>query len=280
MPYFEGGLSLDTLHHPRMITIPQNLSLHCLSMSCSLDMASQPPMADWITEVKPDNVIFLQKLQESAYSVFFKVAVNERICVMKVVSAFCLSMMSELSVCSKYHDRGPSAHDPEDREVSLFVCESTAYQWLKSDGLCERRDIPDFYGTLTKIQPTLWPSLSMFHEDNLPPNAILIEYIPNMESISLSNFSKDYLVKFRQILEDIHQAGVYHGDAKPRNMMVSQEEGKEDRVLWIDFDSAQTFSTEKPLSQKQERWVRWENELVDYFIEALVSLLQNNTFPT
>ena len=107
----------------------------------------------------------------------------------------------------------------------------------------------------------------MFHGDNLPPNAILIEYIPNMKPISLSNFSKDYLDKFRQVLDDIHQAGVLHGDAKPRNMMISQ--GKQDRVLWIDFDSAQTFA-EGSLSQRQERWVQEENELVDYFIVALV----------
>ncbi|ODM21102.1 hypothetical protein SI65_04155 [Aspergillus cristatus] len=212
-------------------------------------MASQLPMADWITEVKPDDVIFFQKLQESANSAVFKVAVHGRICVMKV-----------------YHDRGPSDYDPSDLEVNLFVCESTAYRRMKANGLCEQGVVPDFYGTITKIQPTLWPSLHMFCGDNLPPNAILIEYIPNMKSINLSNFSKDYLDKFRQVLDDIHQAGVLHGDAKPRNMMISQ--GKQDRVLWIDFDSAQTFS-EGCLSQRQERWVQEENELVDYFIEAL-----------
>lgn len=167
----------------------------------------------------------------------------------------------------KYHDRGPSDYDPSDLEVNLFVCESTAYRRMKANGLCEQGVVPDFYGTITKIQPTLWPSLHMFRGDNLPPNAILIEYIPNMKSISLSNFSKDYLDKFRQVLDDIHQAGVLHGDAKPRNMMISQ--GKQDRVLWIDFDSAQTFS-EGFLSQRQERWIQEENELVDYFIEALV----------
>ena len=264
-------MSTPVFLHPLILS---KLMSTLLKHELLTNMAPQSPMADWITEVKPDNVTFLQKLQESAYSVVFKIAVHEQICVVKVVSAFCLPLMSELSVCSNYHDRGPSAYDPKDREVNLFVCESTAYQQLKSNGLCERRDIPDFYGTITKIQPTLWPSLSMFHEDNLPPNAILIEYIPNMKPIGLSNFSRGYLVKFRQILDDIHQAGVYHGDAKPRNMMISQEEGgKDTRVLWIDFDSVQTFSSdERPLSQKQERWVREEDELVDYFIEALVGL--------
>lgn len=43
----------------------------------------------------------------------------------------------------------------------------------------------------------------MFHEDKLPSNAILIEYIPDMQSIGLSNFSQEYLDRFRQILHDM-----------------------------------------------------------------------------
>lgn len=74
---------------------------------------------------------------------------------------------------------------------------------MKAKGLCERGVVPDFYGTITKIQPTLWPSLHMFHEDKLPSNAILIEYIPDMQSIGLSNFSQEYLDRFRQILHDM-----------------------------------------------------------------------------
>lgn len=122
----------------------------------------------------------------------------------------------------KYHDRAPSDCDSPDFDVNLFICESTAYQRMKAKGLCKRGVIPDFYGTVTKIKPTLWPNLHMFYEDKLPPNAIIIEYIPNMQPMCLSNFSKDYLDRFRHILDDIHQAGVLHGDAKPRNMMISR----------------------------------------------------------
>lgn len=60
-------------------------------------MASQLPMADWITEVNPDDVVFFQKLQESAHSAVFKVAVHGRICVMKVVGALCLFWMPRLN---------------------------------------------------------------------------------------------------------------------------------------------------------------------------------------
>lgn len=73
----------------------------------------------------------------------------------------------------------------------------------------------------------------MFHEDDLPPNAILIEYISNMKPIGLSNFSRDYLVKFRQVLDDIHQAGIFHGDAKPRDPFHrDKKDGFRKRMSW------------------------------------------------
>ncbi|KAE8151285.1 hypothetical protein BDV25DRAFT_139003 [Aspergillus avenaceus] len=126
--------------------------------------------------------------------------------------------------------------------------------------------IPNFYGTIRNIQPAAWPNLHMFLDDALLPNAILIEYIPNLQSIDLSNFSVKRLAKLREILDSIHQAQVLHGDPKPRNMMVSL--GEYERVLWIDFDSAQTFS-EGNLSPRQEKWIEEEVEMVDYFVNAL-----------
>ncbi|KAB8212983.1 hypothetical protein BDV33DRAFT_230783 [Aspergillus novoparasiticus] len=165
-----------------------------------------------------------------------------------------------------YHDRGPSEFDPPDREVNLFVSESTAYRRMKLKGLCKRGIIPNFYGTIRNIQPAVWPNLYMFLDDTLLPNAILIEYIPNLQSIDLSNFSLIRLAKLREILDDIHRARVLHGDPKPRNMMVSL--GEYERVLWIDFDSAQTFS-EGNLSPRQEKWIKEEVEMMDYFVDAL-----------
>lgn len=169
--------------------------------------------------------------------------------------------------CFKYHDRGPSDHDPPDREVNLFVCESTAYKRMEAKGLCKRGTVPHFYGTIKNIQPRLWPDLNMFLEDKLPPNAVLIEYIPNMEPIMLSNYSKHYMEHLNQILHDIHKAGVLHGDPMPRNMMISR--GERNKVLWIDFDSAQTFS-ENRLSPRQGMWIKEEIEIMDYFVEGLV----------
>lgn len=110
----------------------------------------------------------------------------------------------------------------------------------------------------------------MFAKDTLPPNAILIEYIENVQQLGLDNFSEHRLKKLRHILDDIHQARVLHGDTKPRNMMIVS--GKQERVLWSDFDSAQTFPEEKPLSPKQEKWFKEEVEMIEYFSNALVSL--------
>lgn len=172
-----------------------------------------------------------------------------------------------LTKCDQYHNRGISEWGPSGRESNPFVNEHAAYQRLKAKGLCARGVVPDFYGTITNIQPTHWPSLHMFLEDKLPPNAVLIEYIPNMLSINLSNFSKYRLAKLHRILDDIHQAGVLHGDPKPRNMMICP--GEQGRVLWIDFDSAQTFSESVP-SARQETWVEEEVEIMNYFVEVLV----------
>ncbi|KAE8373241.1 hypothetical protein BDV26DRAFT_72956 [Aspergillus bertholletiae] len=166
------------------------------------------------------------------------------------------------------HESGPSEFDPPDREVNCFVSESTAYCQMKSKGLCKRGIIPDFYGTVRNIQPAIWPNLDMILDDKLPPNAIIIEYIPNLQQIDLSIFSEQRLARFRKILDDIHKVNVLHGDPNPRNMMVSL--GEYDRVLRIDFDSAQILS-EGELSPKQERWIKEEVEMVDYFVVALVS---------
>ncbi|RAK89631.1 hypothetical protein BO79DRAFT_145763 [Aspergillus costaricaensis CBS 115574] len=201
-------------------------------------------------DVKPSEVEFLDTLKESKYSVVFKVRFQEKLCVMKV-----------------YHDREPNEFDPPDRIVNLFISESTAYQRLESKGLCQRGVIPNYYGTIRNIQPADWPNLHMFLNDKLPPNAVLIEYIPNLQQIDLSNYSPQRLAKLREILDDIHAAGVLHADPKPRNMMVSLAD--EERVLWIDFDSAQTFTEFVDLSPRQQKWFDNENEMMDYFVDAL-----------
>ena len=95
--------------------------------------------------------------------------------------------------------------------------------------------------------------MDMFLDDLWSPNAVLIKYVADMYEMDLSTFSKSRLASLRTILRQFQKAEVFHGDAYPRNMMVVS--GKPDRVLWIDFDSAQTFPENKPLTQRQQKWM-------------------------
>lgn len=69
---------------------------------------------------------------------------------------------------------------------------------LKAKGLCQQGIIPDFYGVIERIDlqtlPPPWqPYPCAFLKDKLlppPPNAVLIEYIPDMRRIDLSTFSE------------------------------------------------------------------------------------------
>jgi serine/threonine protein kinase len=107
----------------------------------------------------------------------------------------------------------------------------------------------------------------MFLNDEFLPNAILIEYIPKMQMIDLSTFSKDRLDKLVSILKEIHGAKILHRDPYPRNMMVVP--GNPDRILWIDFDRAQIYSN--PLTPRQREWFDGEAELMKELAEGLVS---------
>lgn len=57
--------------------------------------------------------------------------------------------------------------------------------------------------------------------------------------------------------------------------MVSPGEsmGIPDRVLWVDPDSAQTLPENELLSKRQETWIRWEINIMEYFVDAMVGYL-------
>ncbi|KAL4942662.1 hypothetical protein BDV06DRAFT_211633 [Aspergillus oleicola] len=191
---------------------------------------------------RPSEVEYLETMKESEISVIFKVRFRANTCVMKVVR-----MTSRLSTT------------PPNREVNPLVCESIAYARLKAEGLCGKGVVPEFYGMIRNIQPAKWAFLDMFVDDISPPNAILIEYIPNLHQIDLSNFSKPRLTKLRRILDKVHEA----------------EQGGQERVFWIDFGSAQELPAQGSRTPKQERRLRHEIELVDYFVDALEGKLNS-----
>jgi Lipopolysaccharide kinase (Kdo/WaaP) family len=141
---------------------------------------------------------------------------------------------------------------------------------LKERGLCDKGFVPQYYGSVKEIQPKLWsPHLDTFLDDLLLPNAILIEYIPHMQMLDLLTFSAARLQQLVTIMNEIHQANILHGDPYPRNMMVVS--GETERVLWIDFDRAQTYTA--PLTERQQKGLDFEAELVAEFADGLVSNL-------
>ena len=150
----------------------------------------------------------------------------------------------------------------------MFKCESRAYQRLRERGLCKRHLVPEFFGVVEQIDPRLWqPYLNVFLEDGLHPNAVVMEYIPNMREFDLDSFSLSRLQRCQSILDEIHAARVLHSDPYPRNIMVQEET---DRVLWIDFDRAQTYAEDKPLTSKQEKSVATETAIMYAFAGAIV----------
>ncbi|OJZ83785.1 hypothetical protein ASPFODRAFT_698164, partial [Aspergillus luchuensis CBS 106.47] len=94
-----------------------------------------------------------------------------------------------------------------------------------------------------------------------------MEYIPDVHPIDLSNYSAKRIRKPRQILFEMHRAGVYHGDPYPRNMMVQV---KSDRVLWMDFDRAETFMSES-IKQSHLDWLECEQRMMDEFVDGLTA---------
>ncbi|RAH50001.1 uncharacterized protein BO95DRAFT_449768 [Aspergillus brunneoviolaceus CBS 621.78] len=167
--------------------------------------------------IKLSDVEFFEKLRKSKYSV-------QRMYVIKV-----------------YYGKDPSEFDPSNRKINLSISKSTVYRGMNSKGSWKRR-------------PAAWPDLHLFDEDSRPPNAIFIEYVPNLQPIDLSDFSERRLAKVRKILEDIHPAN-------SRNMTASLEDYE--RILWIDFNPALIVS-EHDLSSRQERWIADEVEMIDY----------------
>lgn len=109
--------------------------------------------------------------------------------------------------------------------------------------------------------------LYTFFEDHARPNAVVIEYVPNSGIIDLPNFSDAALRKLRHILTEMHEAWVCHADTYPRNMLLQEGTG---RALWIDFDSAQTY-TPGMVTERQRSWFVSDLSLTDQFMEDLVS---------
>ncbi|KAE8400505.1 hypothetical protein BDV37DRAFT_257344 [Aspergillus pseudonomiae] len=192
---------------------------------------------------------FISCEKESETSSVFQVSLQGRLCLMKV-----------------YHTIEKQPWHPNYREIDPFLCESAAYARLKERGLCQEGVVPDFYGVIEQIDPIQWrPHLNRFLKDKLRPNAILLEFIPNIKQIDLATYTEDRAAALLEILDKIHDAGVCHGDPYPRNMVVQPETG---RVLWIDFDRAQTVS-DSSITNRQRSWMEDDTLMTSELLDLL-----------
>ncbi|KAK9235841.1 hypothetical protein V1525DRAFT_243922 [Lipomyces kononenkoae] len=199
------------------------------------------------------DVTYIKVLKESESSSIFQVSVEGKICVLKV-----------------YHSMGKSHADPpdRDREVDTFTCESVAYRRLKSKGLCQQGVVPDIYGVIERIDPSQI-SMAALSEKLSQGRTTPKCYPHGIHSKLTTNRPFDIfrkrIAKLRTILKKIHEVRIYHDDPYPRNMMVQKDTS---RVLWIDFDRAQTFS-EGYIVERKWQWMEDEEEMIDEFLDAL-----------
>lgn len=164
--------------------------------------------------------------------------------------------------------------------------EKEAYAHLLRSGACGAGIVPYCYGWLTlsrgdmervcalpedkaaalygfKNRPTILT-------DRRPPKALILEYIPDAEILSIANITPDIAEAALRSLHQIHRAYVLHGDARRHNLLVLPG----GRVVWVDFDAAtcasDTHATKRLTRQKlygelTRTWTFFYRELVSVY---------------
>lgn len=165
-----------------------------------------------------------------------------------------------------FHDNGDPGYTEKGRDLNRFRCELNAYKKLFASGVCARSFVPKFYGYINRMDPAAFhPAFQHFSQDKLKPRAILLEYLPNAESLNSINYSDTLYPQAIEGMKEIHRAGVHHRDIYPKNLLLVR--GDPDRLVWIDFDVSTTFTDFGP---EQLARCDYEIALVKGFGEALV----------
>ncbi|KAJ6125886.1 serine/threonine protein kinase, partial [Penicillium samsonianum] len=164
-----------------------------------------------------------------------------------------------------FHDNGDPGYTEKGRDLNRFRCELNAYKKLLTSGVCARGFVPKLYGYINRMDPAAFrPAFQHFAQDKLKPRAILLEYLPNSESLNCVNYSDALYPQAIEGMKEIHKAGVHHHDTYPRNLLLVRE--NPDRLVWIDFDVATTFTN---FGCEQLSRCDYEVALVKGFGEAL-----------
>ncbi|KAJ5828173.1 uncharacterized protein N7525_006426 [Penicillium rubens] len=208
------------------------------------------PRKDLLTDVDPSRINIIREITRSDASSIFEVDLDGQRYALKL-----------------FHDNGDPGYTEKGRDLNRFRCESNAYKKLPTSGVCDRSFVPKFYGYIDRVDPAIFhPALKHFAQDKLKPRAILLEYLPNAESLNCVNYVDTLYPQAIKGMKEIHRAGVHHRDVYPRNLLVR---GNPDRLVWIDFDVATTFTDFGP---QQLNYCDHEIALVKGLGEVLIKL--------
>ncbi|KAJ5918473.1 hypothetical protein N7466_010465 [Penicillium verhagenii] len=183
-------------------------------------------------------------------------------------SIFKVDMEGERYALKLFHDHGEAGSQQRGHDSHRFDRERDAYEKLHASGVCARHYVPKYYGYIDRLDPQAFhPAFDHFAEDMFKPRGIVIEYLPNAETLNCVNYSDALYSQATEGMKDIHRAGVQHNDISPRNVLVVP--GDPDKlVVWIDFDLATTFTN---LGPEEQFSCNSAMELVKLFGAALVS---------
>lgn len=181
-----------------------------------------------LTDIEPSKVKIIREITRSDASSIFEVDMDGKKYALKL-----------------FHNNGDPGYTEKGRDLNRFRCESNAYEKLFTSGVCERSFVPKFYGSFNQVDPAaFYPAFQHFAHDKLKRGAILLEYLPNTENLNCVNYSDALYSQAVEGMKEIHRAGVLHRDIYPRNMLLVR--GGPDRLVWIDFDVATTFTNFGP----------------------------------
>lgn len=93
---------------------------------------------------------------------------------------------------------------------------------------------------IVRLQETSDDAKSLSEDERLP-KALLLEYLPDAQNVTIDNVTIDIGDKALRALHAVHACYVFHGDIHGRNVLLLAD----GRVVWIDFDSAECESSGK-----------------------------------
>ncbi|KAJ5569497.1 uncharacterized protein N7459_008927 [Penicillium hispanicum] len=182
------------------------------------------PTSGVLTDIDPSRIKIVRDITHSDASSIFEIDLDGQKYALKL-----------------FHDNVNPGYTEKGRDLNRFRCESNAYKKLLAAGVCERGFVPKFYGYIHELDPAaFYPTLQHFGRDKFKPRAILLEFLPDSESLNCVNYFDALYPQAVEGMKEIHRAGVHHQDVWPKNLLLVR--GDPDRLVWVDFDVATTFT--------------------------------------